>query len=317
MPTSYRRLNQQDRDTIYRLHKDGASQKDIAKAIGFSESTVSREINRNSGKRGYRPKQAGNLAAERKLTQRRGRKITPALAKEIDERLVLHHSPEQISGALKKDGVDAPCHETIYQYVYRDKKAGGSLYLNLRINGTRRYRRRVKATRTKIPDRVSIDLRPQSVEDRRYFGDWEADLVEGSKGTGFILTLVERKSLFTIFRKLTNKTKKSVSSAIIRALKPLKVRTITYDNGLEFAGHQTISKKLNSKAYFCAPYHSWEKGLIENHNGLLRQYFEKGSSFEAIDKTLLQEAEDQINQRPRKTLDYNSPMNYLNNIIAA
>jgi len=317
MRPTYRHLNQHDRSTIYRLLKLGKKQKEIAEVVGCTESAISRELSRNTGKKGYRPKQAQRLADERKLRQRRPKKIVGVIAIEVEERLIKNHSPEQISGTIRKEGRDAPSHETIYQYVERDKAAGGSLYQCLRINGVRRYRRRNKAQRTKIPNRTGIEQRPISVEQRIFFGDWEADLVEGSKGTGFILTLVERKSRFTLFRKLDDKTKDTVSEAIINALGLYKVRTITYDNGLEFAGHMKISRALGAKAYFCAPYHSWEKGLVENHNGLLRQYFEKGSSFEYIDKHLLQEVEDEINERPRKLLDYNTPLSYLNKIMAA
>lgn len=314
MQSSYQRLNQQHRDTIYRLLKLGKRQNEIAEAIGFSEGTVCREISRNSGKKGYRSKQAGRLAEARKLNQRRPKKITGDLATEIEERLVRHHSPEQITGALRKQGVDAPCHETIYQYIQQDKKAGGSLFRCLRINGVRRYKHRNKSNRSKIQERTGIEMRPDSVDKRIFYGDWEADLVEGSKGTGFILTLVDRKSRFTIFRKLADKTKNLVSLEIIRALTPMKVRTITYDNGLEFAGHLEISRALGAKGYFCAPYHSWEKGLVENHNGLLRQYFEKGSSFLSIDAQILQEVEDEINERPRKKLDYHPPIYYKNKL---
>jgi len=317
MTTSYKRLSQTDRDTIYRLNKVKKTQKEIAEAIGFSTATVSRELDRNTGGRGYRSKQAGEFAEARKVTQRPPKKIVGELADEVERLIRIKYSPEQISGFLKKEGWDAPSTETIYQYVVRDKKAGGDLYTHLRINSKRRYRRRVKGPRTKIADRVGIEERPASVDVRHYFGDWEADLVEGSKGTGFVLTLVDRKSRFTLFRKIPYKTKQIVTRAIIEALNLFKVRTITYDNGLEFAGHLEVNRELESKSYFCAPYHSWEKGLVENHNGLLRQYFKKGSSFEHMTSTQLQAVEDQINERPRKTLEFFAPMDYLTKLTAA
>lgn len=317
MTTSYKRLSQSDRATIYRLRKLGKNQKEIAEAIAFSTSTISRELARNSGAKGYRPKQAGEFAESRKLTQRPMKKIVQGLAQEVERLLCLNYSPEQISGFLKKEGRDAPSIETIYQYIVRDKKAGGDLYTHLRINGTRRYRRRIKGPRSKIANRVSIEERPESVESRHYFGDWEADLVEGSKGTGFVLTLVDRKSRFTLFRKILNKTKKVVTETMIEALRCFKVRTITYDNGLEFAGHLEVNRELKSKSYFCAPYHSWEKGLVENHNGLLRQYYKKGCSFEQITPIQLQAIEDEINERPRKTLEFFAPMDYLKKLTTA
>ena len=313
----YRRLCQTERDTIYRLRKLVKSQAEIAETIGFRPSTVSREIARNMGGRGYRPKQAGQRAAARKMRQRRERKIVGALADEVEGRLHRHHSPVQITGFLNKLGYDAPSHETIYQHIVRDKKAGGDLYTKLRINSKRRYRRRVRAQRGNIVGRVGIEERPPSVETRRYFGDYEVDLVEGAKGTGFILSLVERKSRFTLFRKLADKTKVSVSAAIVDALRAMKVRTLTYDNGLEFAGHLEVSRLLMARSYFCAPYHAWEKGLVENHNGLLRQYYPKGSSFEHITAAGLQDVEDAINERPRKTLEFSCPLDYLKHITAA
>jgi IS30 family transposase len=218
---------------------------------------------------------------------------------------------------MAKEGLVAQSHETIYRYIVLDKKAGGALFAYLRINGTRRYRRRVKGPRSKIPGRVDITQRPFSIESRRYFGDWEIDLVEGSKGTGFILSMVERKSRYSIFEKLGNKKAATVSDAMIRRLWPFKTRSLTYDNGLEFAGHLEVGRELGAKGYFCAPYHSWEKGLVENHNGLLRQYYPKGSSFETINERSIAQVEEQINDRPRKLLEYASPMDYLNRLTAA
>lgn len=204
MPTTHRHLCHRDRSTIQDLLKQGLNQSEIAEAIGVHPSTVSRELTRNTGQRGYRPKQSGYLAAAKKVTQRKKRKITGEVALEVESRLRELHSPEQISGAMVKEGLAAPSPETIYRHIVRDKKAGGELFVCLRINGIRRYRCRVKGPWSKIPGRVDITLRPFSVESRRYFGDWEIDLVEGSKGTGFILSMVERKSRYSIFEKIEN-----------------------------------------------------------------------------------------------------------------
>lgn len=317
MPTNYRRLCHEDRSIIQALRKEGFKQSVIADVIGVNQSTISRELMRNTGCRGYRPRQAQLLAEQRKCRQRRPRKLQGSIAQEVEARLRLLHSPEQISGAMAREGFDAASHELIYQYIAQDKTAGGTLYTCLRINGKRRYRRRVKGSRSKIPGRVDIAQRPASVESRRYFGDWEADLIEGRKGTGFILTLVERKSRLTIFEKLPDKQAPTVTESIVRRLCPLRVRTLTFDNGMEFAGHIEVTRSLGAKGYFCTPYHSWEKGLVENHNGLFRQYYPKGSSFEGIDQTSLDRIEIQLNERPRKVLDFKCPMDYLNKIIAA
>ena len=317
MPTTYRRLCQGDRDTIYRLLQQGRRQTEIAKLIGVCSSTISRELKRNTGGCGYRPKQAGRFAAARKVRQRRLRKIVGLFAMEVEACLHQLHSPKQICGAMRKDGWEAPSHEAIYSYIARDKQAGGDLYICLRINGTRRYRRRFKRPRSKIPGRVDITERPLSVEARTYYGDWEIDLVEGKKGTGFILSMVERKSRYSLFERMTDKRASTVAKAMIRRLRPFKTRTLTYDNGLEFAQHLEVGRELGAKSYFCAPYHAWEKGLVENHNGLLRQYYPKGESFAGIKEESLRWVEEEINERPRKLLEYACPMLYLNRLTAA
>jgi transposase, IS30 family len=317
MPSTYRRLCQEDRYTIHRLLQEGKTSSQIARALNFHPSTISKEIKRNSGGRGYRPKQAGQFAAERKARQRRSPKIVGIIAEEVELRLSDLHSPEQITGSMRKEGYDAPSHETIYRYIARDKRAGGTLYTHLRINSKRRYRRRVKGPRTKIPNRVDITQRPASVDARIYYGDWEVDLVEGKKGTGFILSIVERKSRFSLFEKLETKQASTVSGAIISRLRAYKVRSLTYDNGTEFSNHLEVSRCLNAKGYFCAPYHSWEKGLVENHNGLLRQYYPKGESFKEIDPNGLGWVEDEINTRPRKTLNFSCPADYIDRILAS
>ncbi len=317
MPPTYRRLCQGDRDIIHRLRQQGRSQTEIAEFIGFSPSAISKELKRNTGGRGYRPKQAGRFATARKAMQRRKRTIIGLLAIEVEARLHLLHSPEQICGAMRKDGWEAPSHEAIYGYINRDKQAGGDLYACLRINGKRRYRRRSKMPRSKIPGRVDITERPSSVEARTYYGDGEIDLVEGKKGTGFILSMVERKSRYNLFEKLADKKASTVAEAMIRRVRGFKTRSFTYDNGLECAKHLEVGRKLGAKSYFCAPYHAWEKGLVENHNGLLRQYYSKGGSFEGINEDSLRWVEEEINERPRKLLEYACPMLYLNRLTAA
>ena len=284
------------------------TQAEIAETIGFSQSTVSKELRRNRGKRGYREKQAQSKATERKKNkQRRGLVIVGRLEERVDDRLKLKHSPEQISGALKKQGIEVS-QETIYQYVVKDRRNGGGLYKHLRINGKRRYRRRAKAGRVgKIPDRVGIEHRPKAVEKRCRYGDWEVDLIEGAKGSGFLLSLYERKSRFGKLVHLEAKGAAETADAIVETLSGYRVRTLTYDNGLEFSSHTRVSEALSANGYFCQPYHSWEKGGVENFNGLVRQYFPKGSHFGEISSSNLQRVEDEINERPRKLLRYRSP----------
>lgn len=304
---NYSRLCKEHREVIFQMNKGGNSQSAIAQAIGFSQSTVSKELSRNRGQQGYRPKQAQHLTQQRSMDKvRRAAIITGDFKLEIDRRLRLKHSPEQVSLALKLKRKYVS-HETIYSYIRRDRAAGGSLYLELRINGKRRYRRRAGNRRSKIPNRVGIEHRPAVVASRQRYGDWEVDLIEGAKSSGYLLSLYERKSRTGLLEKLSVKTKVNTTAAIIRRLQGYRVKTITYDNGPEFAGHEMISEKLQVQGYFCEPYHSWEKGGVENYNGLVRQYFPKGSDFSLLTELQIKEVELEINERPRKILSGKSP----------
>ncbi len=185
-----------------------------------------------------------------------------------------------------------------------------------RINGKRRYCRRVKAGRSKIPERIDIEERPKIVEERLRYGDWEADLIEGSTGTGFIVSVYERKSHFGKLIKIESKSSDETASALIAQLSDYRVTTITYDNGLEFSSHGKVNEALGGQSYFCRPYHSWEKGGVENFNGLVRQYLPKGTSFANLTNERLKEIEQEINERPRKTLDIQSPSELENKLAA-
>jgi IS30 family transposase len=290
------------------MKQAGKAQSEIAEAVGFTQSTISKELARNRGERGYREKQAQSKADERqRARRRRGRVVIGALRECVEERLHRKHSPQQISGSLRREGIRVS-HETLYRHILGDREAGGELYKNLRINGQRRYRRRCKAGRVgKIPNRIGIEKRPCAVDARRRYGDWEADLIEGKKGSGFLLSLYERKSRLGKLHRLESKGSCLTAEAIIAVLTGYRVRTLTYDNGLEFAGHERVSEARCARGYFCQPYHSWEKGGVENYNGLVRQYFPKGSDFRTISSSTLRRVEEEINQRPRKVLGYRSP----------
>ena len=304
---TYRHLREEDRQVIYRMSKAGKTQQAIAQALGVSQSTVSKELARNRGLKGYRPGQAHKKALDRQAAKKkRCRVIVEDLEEQVRNRLELKHSPEQISLRLKSEGMHVS-HESIYRYIGQDKRCGGELYKHLRINGKRRYRRRMKASRSKIPNRVGIEERPKVVSDRTRYGDWEADLIEGTKGSGFILSLYERKSRFGQLIKLETKSSEETACALIRQLKGYKVKTVTYDNGLEFSGHCKVTHALGARGYFCQPYHSWEKGGVENFNGLVRQYLPKGTSFADLTDERLKEIEEEINHRPRKVLNIKSP----------
>lgn len=311
------RLCEHDRKVIANMAQAGNNQKAIAEAIGRSQGTISKELRRNRGQRGYRPLQADRLAKARQAAKRsRPKVMVGELKEEVEARLRIKHSPEQISNTLALRGLQVS-HETIYQHVVRDKKAGGDLASNLRINGKRRYRRRSKMGRgEKIPNRVDIDLRPPVVEDRERFGDWEADLIQGGDGSGFLVSLYERKSRLGRLYLMPDKSSEGTLRGIMTLLWGLAVWTITYDNGLEFAQHGLINELLGCESYFCKPYHSWEKGGVENFNGLVRQYFPKGYDFSTITPERLQEVQEELNDRPRKVHGYLPPNDFLDHLRA-
>jgi IS30 family transposase len=314
----YHRLCAEDRKVIANMKQAGNTQGEIAQAIGFSQGAVSKELSRNCGERGYRSAQADRLAKQRKSLKRSRPKVMAGIIlTEVEARLRIKHSPDQISKRLAISGLKVS-HETIYQHVASDGKAGGDLSSHLRINGKRRYRRRNKIGRgEKIPNRVDIERRPAVVSRRTRYGDWEADLIQGGAGSGFLLSVYERKSRIGRLHLLPDKSSAETMKAIVTVLHGLKVSSITYDNGLEFAMHGLVNELLECESYFCKPYRSWEKGGVENYNGLVRQYFSKGHDFATITPQRLLEVEEEINHRPRNILAYRSPSDLLDHLRAS
>jgi transposase, IS30 family len=200
-------------------------------------------------------------------------------------------------------------HERIYQYVYDDKRAGGTLHQHLRCQKQRRKRYGSHDRRGQLANRRSISERPAIVEQRSRLGDWEADTIVGKAHQQAIVSLTERKSKLTLLAKVEHATAEAVEATISRLLEPLtqRVHTITSDNGREFARHQHIATKLEADFYFAHPYASWERGLNENTNGLVRQYFPKGSDFTSITDEAIAEVMQRLNHRPRKTLGFTTP----------
>lgn len=317
MGANYRHITYEERIIIKTLLQEGIQKTEIAKKLGRNESTIKREIKRNTGKRGYRPKQAQEMAEERRK-QPRNVKMTPEVVEHIEEKINTEFSPEQISGSMKNEIDVKVSTETIYKHLLKDKAGGGQLYKKLRTANGKRNRKRYgkKDRRGGIPERVGIEQRPKIVEQKKRFGDWEADLVSGSHHRGYLVTLVERKSKYTIIGHVKKKTKDMVAEEIIRMLEDMKVHTITYDNGREFCGHTEVNSALGCKSYFAAPYHSWERGLNENTNGLIRQYFPKGMDLRDVSSDDLRFVENRLNNRPRKTLDFRTPNNVLYNNVS-
>ena len=303
---SYTQLTREQRYQIYALKKEGHSQTQIARNLGVHKATIGRELSRNLGGRGYRPKQADELAQARKLQRVRAR-ITVAQWRQVEQLLRQQWSPEQISGRLELEGHRRISHERIYQHVYADKARGGTLYRHLRCRKQRRKRYGHYSRRGQIPNRVLIDQRPQIVERKTRLGDWEADTIVGRNHQAAIVSLVERKSKLTRLAHVVRNTAELVTQAVSRQLQSLTVLTITSDNGREFAHHQQIGQSLKADFYFAHPYHSWERGLNENTNGLVRQYFPKKSEFSKITERQITKVEERLNKRPRKTLGYKTP----------
>ena len=303
----YTHLTQHQRYQIAALLKANVTQKLIAEIVGVHRSTISREIRRNRGRRGYRPAQAHRQADARRHNPRP--RITPEAWRVIEFLLREHWSPEQISRWMKDERKTSVSHEYIYQYIYADKRAGGTLHEHLRWRRKRRKRYGSHSRRGQIPNRISIDERPRIVDSRRRFGDWEADTIIGKNHRHAIVSLTERKSRLALIRKVERRSAEEVEAAIVALLEPLKkrVHTITSDNGKEFTNHESIAESLEASFYFAHPYASWQRGLNENTNGLIRQYFPKGSDFSSITPEDIERVMEKLNNRPRKSLDFKSP----------
>jgi IS30 family transposase len=303
---SYTQLTREQRYQIYALKKADHSQTEMAAIIGCHESTISRELARNGGQRGYRPKQAQELALSRKLPAHRPR-IQPETWAQVESLVQQQWSPEQISGRLKLEQNVCVSHERIYQYIYADKRAGGTLHLHLRCQKKRKKRYGQRDRRGQLQARRSIEERPKVVEAKQRLGDWEADTIIGQHHRQAIVSLVERKSKLTRLAKVERNTADDVRRELTAQLEQLVVKTITSDNGREFAHHQRIAQHLKADFYFAHPYASWERGLNENTNGLVRQYFPKKSDFSKIADKQINQVIERLNNRPRKTLGYKTP----------
>lgn len=312
-------LTYEQRYAISVMLKAKYRQKQIAEAIDKDKSVVSREIAGNCDKRN------GNYdadLAERKYEKRRDSKpkkvyFTAEIQEMVEDKLAKKYSPEQIVGVAKKEGVACVSHERIYQHIWKDKRKKGNLYDHLRTKG-KRYRKRgaAKDSRGIIPDRVDISQRPKVVDDRERAGDLEIDTIIGKNHQGAILTVNDRASGLLKMKKLEGKSAQQLAMATIELLEDMKpfLNTITADNGREFAAHQTISKALEIDFYFARPYHSWERGANENLNGLIRQYIPKQTDFSTITDEYIKFVENELNNRPRKRHDFQTPNQIFNQL---
>lgn len=305
---NYTQLTREQRYQIYAWYQVGHSRTDIAILLGVHKSTISRELRRNAGKKGYRPKQAHELALSRRCLGHRTR-IKQATWERVELLLQQQWSPEQIHGRLRLEKQPSVSPEWIYQYIYQDKRRGGTLHRHLRSQKKQRKRYGGHSRRAQIPNRTSIEQRPKIVASKRRIGDWESDTLIGARHRGAILSCNERKSKLTLLRKLETKGALEVKREFVDLLAPVadKVFTVTLDNGKEFCEHRAIAALLKARIYFAHPYASWERGLNENTNGLVRQYFPKKSDFSRITTADLQHVAARLNNRPRKTLGFKTP----------
>lgn len=311
----YKHLTLLERCQIYALNKRGISQRKIANDLGRNVSTISRELKRNKGLRGYRHEQAHRISEIRhQEANRRPIKLSGHFLECVLEKLrQFQWSPEQISGWFKNHpeyGI-VISHESIYQYIWKDKRLGGSLYKHLRHRG-KKYNKRlhVHNRRGIIPNRRDISERPAIVEEKIRIGDWEADTIIGKNHQGALISFVDRASKITMLAKLSAKKADEVEITLNSRMQNFKdlVHTITFDNGMEFANHQNIAKALDAQCFFAKPYHSWQRGLNEHTNGLVRQYFPKNKNLATITHGQVAKVQWLLNNRPRKILKFKTPV---------
>jgi transposase, IS30 family len=305
-------LTLEQRYEIQSYTKAGRGICEIAKLMGSNKSTISREIKRNSDQRNghYKADLAQKKAKNRHFAKPKHFKFTEEVHSNVVYYLEQNLSPEQIVGRAKLEGKAMVSHESIYQFIWQDKRQKGTLYKHLRSKG-KRYRKRgsLKDSRGVIADRKDISTRPAVVDAKERLGDLEIDLVIGSNHKGALVTINDRASGFLFMKKIEGKQASMVEEATIELLQDFKfvLHTLTSDNGKEFSNHKAIAQKLEIEYYFAHPYHSWERGANENLNGLIRQYFPKNYNFDLITEQQVEHAVNQLNNRPRKRFGFKTP----------
>lgn len=324
MEANYRRLDFKNRVAIYYLRKQGCSQREISRQLEVSPSTISRELKRNQTGKHYFPEVAQHKAKIRCSKQGRKMDKTPALRRAVFSALRKQWSPEQISAFLKKKYHDPDMHlspESIYTYLYVLPRGAlrKELLSHLRQFRTkRRQRGKGHAAHGPIPDLISIRERPEEVADRSVPGHWEGDLIIGEGHHSALGTLVERTTRTTLLIKLKDRDAESVRKAFARRIKYLPKQmklSMTYDRGGEMAQHKLFTKETKVKVYFADPQSPWQRGTNENTNGLIRQYFPKGTDFSKINHQQIRKVQDLLNGRPRKVLGWKSPFEAMNELL--
>ena len=309
----YRQITFAERYTLGLLRRDGASAAAIARTLGRHRSSISREVRRNATHHDgtYRPQLADWYARGRRSHSRRNTQFTRTDWARVETLVREDWSPEQVAGRLRRDGILAISHETIYRYLWADKVAGGQLYRHLR--GARKLKRKrygAYDSRGRLAGKRPIAARPSGASNRSRFGHWEGDTMLGAGQAGpCVLTLVERKSGFLMVGKLEQRTGAHVNQRAQQLItsQPRPVRTITVDNGTEFHSYAALEARIPARFYFATPHHAWERGTNENTNGLLRQYLPKGASMSTLSQHDCNRIATKLNRRPRKRLGYRTP----------
>lgn len=316
---NYKHLTSEERSVIAHYKSQKISMREMARRMNRNVSTISREIKRNlyvNG--GYKAYHAQSYYRARLRRCRRGTNFSLKVWKQVINLLVQQYSPEQISGRLKRDRKLSISHETIYQYIWKDKKLGGELYKHLRGSSKiRRKRYKSKDSRSRLAGKKMIDTRPLEIEKRLKLGHWEIDTVHG-KGRKSIVTLVERATGYVMIGQINARTIAELNSRTSKliARKSELFQTITADTGCEFHGYKKLEKKHQLAVYFAYPYHSWQRGTNENTNGLIRQYLPKGCSMEGLTQVECNAIANKLNNRPRKWYDYQTPQEMLDKLAS-
>jgi IS30 family transposase len=311
---SFKHLSTTERSEIYKLRvTDKLSMTEIGRRMNRDKSTISRELSRNTDERQgvYLPDTAEvKMKTRRKQAKVKFQSVSVNTIGEVKQRLEQHHSPEQLAGRMKLEGVGKISYETIYLMIYANHQEMGMYQQYLRQKQKQRRRRGRNQKRGGIPNRIGIEHRPKVADLKTEIGHWESDTVIGKNHTGIVVTHVDKASKYLQAGLAKNKTMEEINRVTLKLFEPVKPdfrKTMTFDNGREFCGHEKLSESLKLDTFFANPYHSWERGLNEHTNGLIREFYPKSTNFKIVKEEDFQRAVDFINHRPRKSLDYRTP----------
>jgi len=311
---SFKHLSTTERSELYKLRvTDQLSISEIGRRLNRNKSTISRELSRNTDERYsvYFPDTAeAKMKARRKQAKVRFQSVNAETITEVKQRLEQHHSPEQLAGRMKLEGVGKISYETIYQMIYTNHQQMGIYQQYLRQKQKQRRRKGRKQKRGGIPNRIGIENRPKIADLKTEIGHWESDTVIGCNHTGIVVTHVDKASKYLVAGLAKNKTMGEINRVTLKLFEPIKpafCKTMTFDNGREFCGQEKLSESLQIETFFANPYHSWERGLNEHTNGLIREFYPKNTNFKIVKEEDFQNVVDLINHRPRKSLDYRTP----------